>query len=195
MTPSPKTPSNSPRWIGWHGSRSRRGHLKQSDDSFKLVIVRYMWLTGFDKPPLHTMYIDKPMHSHGLMQAIARVNRVFRDKPGGLVVDYLGIAPDLQQAISVYTARRNGRSAPPQAEAIALMMDAYHVTRELFHHFDYSRFFAGTPSEHRWIIPNALEVKRILRQYGYPPDLEDAATDLVLEQAELLAAEWVDRNQ
>ena len=131
--------------------------FKKPDDAFKLVIVRDMWLTGFDAPPLHTMYIDKPMRSHGLMQAIARVNRVFRDKPGGLVVDYLGIAADLQQAISVYTASGNGRPALPQEEAIALMQNEVHVVRALFHQFDYSRFFIGTPSERLSIIPNAME--------------------------------------
>jgi type I restriction enzyme R subunit len=147
-------------------SKPRRKALaerfKKPEDPFRLVIVRDMWLTGFDAPPLHTMYIDKPMHSHGLMQAIARVNRVFRDKPGGLVVDYLGIAADLQQAISVYTASGNGRPALPQEEAIALMMDAFHVTSAFFHQFDYSRFFGGTPSERLSLIPNAIE--HILKQ-------------------------------
>ena len=72
--------------------------FKDPDDPLKLVIVRDMWLTGFDAPPLHTMYVDKPMRGHSLMQAIARVNRVYKDKPGGLIVDYLGIAPDLKEA-------------------------------------------------------------------------------------------------
>jgi len=131
--------------------------FKKPDDAFKLVIVRDMWLTGFDAPPLHTMYIDKPMRGHGLMQAIARVNRVFRDKPGGLVVDYLGIATDLQQAIKIYTASGNGRPALPQEEAIALMQSEVHVVRALFHQFDYSRFFIGTSSQRLSIIPAAME--------------------------------------
>lgn len=131
--------------------------FKKPDDPFKLVIVRDMWLTGFDAPPLHTMYIDKPMHGHTLMQAIARVNRVFRDKPGGLVVDYLGIAADLQRAISVYTASGSGSPALPIEDAIAVMLDAYHVVQAFFHQFDYSRFFTGTPTERLSLIPAALE--------------------------------------
>src|SRR5690606_1960697 len=94
---------------------------------------------------------------HGLMQAIARVNRVFRDKPGGLVVDYLGIAADLKQAISAYTVSGSSEPALPIGEAVALMHDAYHVVRAFFHKFDYSRFFDGTPVERLSIIPAAME--------------------------------------
>lgn len=162
-------------------SKPRRKALaerfKKPDDPFKLVIVRDMWLTGFDAPPLHTMYIDKPMHSHGLMQAIARVNRVFYDKPGGLVVDYLGIAADLQQAISVYTASGKGNPALPQEEAIALMQDAYHVVRAFFHHFDYSQFFTGTPAERLSIIPAAME--HILTHHDGKKRFMDEVTRLV----------------
>ena len=92
--------------------------FKNPKDPFKIVIVRDMWLTGFDAPCLHTMYVDKPMRSHGLMQAIARVNRVFKDKPGGLVVDYLGLAHELKQALAIYTEsggtgrRRSTRKKP-----------------------------------------------------------------------------------
>jgi HsdR family type I site-specific deoxyribonuclease len=103
-------------------------------DSFKLVIVRDMWLTGFDAPSLHTLYVDKPMRGHGLMQAIARVNRVFMDKPGGLVVDYLGLADELKKALATYTeSGGTGKTAIDQAEAVALMLAKYEVCQNLFH--------------------------------------------------------------
>ena len=89
--------------------RKLANRFKDRKDPFKIVIVRDMWLTGFDAPCLHTMYVDKPMRGHGLMQAIARVNRVFRDKPGGLVVDYLGLADQLKHALATYTAERRQR--------------------------------------------------------------------------------------
>ena len=99
--------TDGPEWQQHIRDKRRREALgkrfKDAKDPFKVVIVRDMWLTGFDVPPLHTMYVDKPMRGHGLMQAIARVNRVFKDKPGGLVVDYLGIAHELKQALATYT--------------------------------------------------------------------------------------------
>jgi len=95
-----------------------------------------MWLTGFDAPSLHTMYADKPMRGHGLMQAIARVNRVFKDKPGGLVVDYLGLADELKKALATYTeAGGTGKTALDQAEAVAVMQEKYEVCLGLFHGF------------------------------------------------------------
>ena len=101
---------------------------KMPKDPFKIVIVRDMWLTGFDVPSLHTMYVDKPMRGHGLMQAIARVNRVFKDKPGGLVVDYLGIAHELKLALATYTeSGGKGRTALPQEEAVAVMLEKYEI--------------------------------------------------------------------
>ena len=111
-------------------SKQRREGLakrfKNPSDPFKLVIVRDMWLTGFDAPCMHTMYIDKPMQGHGLMQAIARVNRVFRDKPGGLVVDYLGLADELKKALHTYTDNGGqGETALDQEEAVALMLGAF----------------------------------------------------------------------
>jgi type I restriction enzyme R subunit len=136
--------------------------FKDPDDELKLVIVRDMWLTGFDAPPLHTMYIDKPMRGHGLMQAIARVNRVFKDKPGGLVVDYLGIAADLQEALGNYTVSGGGRPAVPQAEAVAYMQTQYEIVAQFFHNFDYGVFFNGTPTERVRVIPAAME--HILKQ-------------------------------
>ncbi len=113
-------------------------------DPFKIVIVRDMWLTGFDAPSLHTMYVDKPMRGHGLMQAIARVNRVFKDKPGGLVVDYLGLADELKQALATYTeAGGTGKTAIDQAEAVALMQEKYEICLGLFHGFDWSAWTSG----------------------------------------------------
>ena len=102
--------SDSPDWQDHIRSKARNGaiadHFRDPDSPLKLVIVRDMWLTGFDVPSLHTMYLDKPMQGHGLMQAIARVNRVFRDKPGGLVVDYLGLANSLKEALGIYAEQR-----------------------------------------------------------------------------------------
>lgn len=127
-------------------------------DPFRIVIVRDMWLTGFDAPSLHTMYVDKPMRGHGLMQAIARVNRVFRDKPGGLVVDYLGLADELKQALATYTeSGGTGETALDQAEAVALMLEKYEVCRDLFHGFDWSRWITGTPQDRLSLLPAAQE--------------------------------------
>ena len=109
-----------------------------------MVIVRDMWLTGFDAPSLHTMYVDKPMRGHGLMQAIARVNRVFRDKPGGLVVDYLGLAHELKQALATYTeSGGTGETALDQEQAVAAMREKYEVCCGLFHGFDRTAWVAG----------------------------------------------------
>ncbi|MDP9255046.1 MAG: HsdR family type I site-specific deoxyribonuclease, partial [Actinomycetota bacterium] len=127
-------------------------------DPFRIVIVRDMWLTGFDAPSLHTMYLDKPMRGHGLMQAIARVNRVFRDKPGGLVVDYLGLADELKKALATYTeSGGTGETAIDQAEAIAVMQRAYEVCIGLFHRFDWSRWVTGSPQERLSLLPQAQE--------------------------------------
>lgn len=117
--------------------------LKDPHDPLKLVIVRDMWLTGFDAPSLHTMYIDKPMRGHGLMQAIARVNRVYKDKPGGLIVDYLGIAPSLQEALSYYTQSGQTEPTVKQEEAIGVMLEKYEIVKAMYHGFDYSAYFSG----------------------------------------------------
>ncbi|WP_102126668.1 type I restriction endonuclease subunit R [Deinococcus planocerae] len=131
------------------GARNREiaDQFRQADSSMRLVIVRDMWLTGFDVPSLHTMYIDKPMHGHNLMQAIARVNRVFRDKPGGLVVDYLGLANSLKEAMRVYTD--DGRVEPKRdfEEALDLMQEKLDVVRGILHGFDYTDFAGATPAE------------------------------------------------
>jgi type I restriction enzyme R subunit len=137
--------------------------FRNSAGRFRIVLVRDMWLTGFDAPSLHTMYIDKPMRGHGLMQAIARVNRVFRDKPGGLVVDYLGLAHELKAALATYTESGGvGRTALDQDEAVAVMLEKYEVCCGLFHGFDWSKWTSGTPQERLGLLPAAQE--HILRQ-------------------------------
>ena len=113
----------------------------------KIVIVRDMWLTGFDVPCLHTMYIDKPMSGHALMQAIARVNRVYKDKPGGLIVDYLGLADQLKKALKDYTeSGGKGQATIDQEEALAGIQEKYEIVRGLFHGFDYLTAMKGRPA-------------------------------------------------
>lgn len=136
--------------------------MKDASDPLKIVIVRDMWLTGFDVPSLHTMYIDKPMRGHGLMQAIARVNRVFKDKPGGLIVDYIGIAYELKKALSEYTAGDRKETGIPQEEAVALMQEKYEIVCGLFHKFNYKKFFTATTKDKMKIIADAIE--HILKQ-------------------------------
>lgn len=127
-------------------------------DPFRMVIVRDMWLTGFDAPSMHTMYLDKPMRGHGLMQAIARVNRVFRDKPGGLIVDYLGLAHELKKALATYTeSGGTGRTAVSQDEAVAVMLEKYEVCCALFHGFDRSHWTTGTAGQRVALLPAAQE--------------------------------------
>lgn len=143
-------------------NKSRREKLANNfrnkpEHPFKLVIVRDMWLTGFDAPCLHTMYIDKPMRGHGLMQAIARVNRVFKDKPGGLVVDYLGIADELKKALADYTERDRNMTGIPQEEAVAVMLEKYEIVTTILHGFNYSRFFVGNSAERLTVIKEAME--------------------------------------
>jgi type I restriction enzyme R subunit len=132
--------------------------MKNSADSLKIVIVRDMWLTGFDVPCLHTMYLDKPMRGHGLMQAIARVNRVFLDKPGGLVVDYLGIAEELKKALIEYT-ESGGKGKPTfnQDEAVALMLEKYEIVSSLFYGFDYASFFRASVKDKMSMLVFAQE--------------------------------------
>ncbi len=123
-------------------------HFKDPAHPFKIVIVRDMWLTGFDAPSLHTMYIDKPMRGHSLMQAIARVNRVFRDKPGGLVVDYQGIGAELKDALQTYRdSGGKGDTAETQAAAVRGALAAYEICVGLFHGFDWSGWARGKPAE------------------------------------------------
>ena len=127
-------------------------------DPFRMAVVRDMWLTGFDAPSLHTMYVDKPMRGHGLMQAIARVNRVFREKPGGLVVDYLGLAHELKQALATYTeSGGTGETALDQAEAVAGLLEKYEICCGLLYGFDWSNWKSGKAQERLAILPAAQE--------------------------------------
>jgi len=154
--------SEGPRVAEHSRNKARREALanrfRDSKDSLKVVLVRDMWLTGFDAPSLHTMYVDKPMRGHGLMQAIARVNRVFSDKPGGLVVDYLGLAHELKQALATYTeSGGTGKTAIDQKEAVALMLEKHEICSGLFHGFDWSKWVSGKPGERLGLLPRAQE--------------------------------------
>ena len=154
--------SDPPEWQQHVRNKARRETLanrfRDPDDPFRIVLVRDMWLTGFDAPSLHTMYLDKPMRGHGLMQAIARVNRVFKDKPGGLVVDYLGLANDLRQALVTYTESGGaGRTAIDKEEAVAVMLEKHEVCCALFHGFDWSKWTTGAPQERLGLIPAGQE--------------------------------------
>ncbi len=154
--------SDPPDWQPLIRNKTRREALakrfRNVDDPLRMVLVRDMWLTGFDAPSLHTMYVDKPMRGHGLMQAIARVNRVFRDKPGGLVVDYLGLAHELKRALATYTeSGGTGKTALDQEEAVAVMLEKHEICGGLFHGFDRSKWTTGTPQERLGLLPAAQE--------------------------------------
>ncbi|PIQ82948.1 MAG: DEAD/DEAH box helicase [Candidatus Omnitrophica bacterium CG11_big_fil_rev_8_21_14_0_20_64_10] len=153
--------SDGPEWQQHSRNKERRRALgdgfKDPDNPIKLVIVRDMWLTGFDVPSLHTMYVDKPMRRHGLMQAIARVNRVFKDKPGGRVVDYLGIAHELKKALAEYSEKDRKETGVSLDEAVAVLLEKYEVLKAMFYKFDYSAFFRRSPQERVRIIPAAME--------------------------------------
>ena len=154
--------SDPPDWQPHIRNKTRREALAQRfrdpDDEFKVALVRDMWLTGFDAPSLHTMYVDKPMRGHGLMQAIARVNRVFKDKQGGLVVDYLGLAQDLKQALATYTeSGGKGRTTLYQEEAVVAMLEKYEVCLALLHGFDWTKWTTGSPQERLNLLPAAQE--------------------------------------
>jgi type I restriction enzyme R subunit len=180
-------------WQDHIRNKKRREDLadrfRDASDPFKVVIVRDMWLTGFDAPSLHTMYVDKPMRGHGLMQAIARVNRVFKDKPGGLIVDYLGLADELRRALTTYTeAGGTGKTALNQAEAAALMLSKHEVCLALFHGFDWSHWLTGTPAQKLALLPGAQE--HILNQEDGKNRLLRAVTEL--SQAFALAVPHAD---
>jgi len=145
-----------------HTTKERRrtlaNRMKNPSDELKLVIVRDMWLTGFDVPSMHTLYIDKPMQGHNLMQAIARVNRVYKDKPGGLIVDYLGIASDLKKALSFYSDNGGkGSAAAPQEQAVDMMLEKIEVISNMLHGFNYSKYFDAGTKEKLSIILDAEE--------------------------------------
>ena len=134
-------------------------HLNHCDpkDGFQLVIVRDMWLTGFDSPSMHTLYIDKPMKGHNLMQAIARVNRIFRDKPAGLVVDTIGVATELKAALSFYSAEDRDLTGVDIEQAVGALLDALCVMRTLFHGFNYQPALSGSPTDRLKLFPAAVE--------------------------------------
>jgi type I restriction enzyme R subunit len=170
-----------PAWQPHIRNKQRRRELarrfKDAKDPFRIVIVRDMWLTGFDAPCLHTMYADKPMRGHGLMQAIARVNRVFKDKPGGLVVDYLGLADQLKYALATYT--ENGGKGSPSidtAQAIAVMQEKYEVACGIMHGFDWSKWVTGTSVERLTLIPAGQE--HVLQQDDGKMRFVQVITDL-----------------
>ncbi|QYY36871.1 type I restriction endonuclease subunit R [Ruficoccus sp. ZRK36] len=154
--------SDGPEWQQHIRTKDKRRKLatrfKDTKDPFRIVIVRDMWLTGFDAPCMHTMYLDKPMQGHGLMQAIARVNRVFKDKPGGLIVDYLGLADQLKRALATYTD--SGGTGSPTIDtdrAIGVMREKHEVVCDMMHGFDWSKWTSGTPAERLALLPSGQE--------------------------------------
>ena len=148
-------------WQQHIGGKARRELLakrvKDADDPLKLVLVCDMWLTGFDAPSMHTMYIDKPMRGHGLMQAIARVNRVFHDKPAGLIVDYIGIAQNLKSALGQYSRDDRRHAGIDEAEAVAVMLEKYEIVRDMLHGFDYRTGLTGAAQERLAALAGAIE--------------------------------------
>lgn len=158
MTGSSSDPASFQRHIG---PKKRRNvlekRMKDVDDELQLVIVRDMWLTGFDVPSMHTMYIDKPMKGHNLMQAIARVNRVFKDKPGGLIVDYVGIAESLKEALKEYTESDQAQTAIDTDKAVELMLLKYDVIQDMLYNLDYSKFNSDKKSERYYTISNTMD--------------------------------------
>jgi type I restriction enzyme R subunit len=153
--------SDPQEWQQHIGNKARRDLLakraRDPQDPLKLVIVRDMWLTGFDAPCMHTMYVDKPMQGHGLMQAIARVNRVFRDKPAGLIVDYIGIAQNLKSALAQYSKPDQDKTGIDEAQAVAVLLEKYEVVRDMFHGYDYLSAMSGTPQERLAMMTGAIE--------------------------------------
>lgn len=148
-------------WQQHIGNKRRRDGLakraRDPNDPLKLVLVRDMWLTGFDAPCMNTMYVDKPMRGHGLMQAIARVNRVFRDKPGGLIVDYIGIAQNLKKALSDYTDSDQEKTGIDEAEAVAVLLERYEIVSGIFHGFNYKPGIHGVPTERLKCLAGAID--------------------------------------
>jgi type I restriction enzyme R subunit len=158
MTGSSSYPKEWQPFIGTKATRERIAkRMKDNKDELKLVIVRDMWLTGFDVPSMHTMYIDKPMQGHNLMQAIARVNRVFREKQGGLIVDYIGIAENLKNALNDYTESDREKTGVDTEVAAALLVEKYELIKELLHGHDYGKFFTGSASERMSAIVETID--------------------------------------
>lgn len=153
--------SDPAEWQEHIGNKARRDALairaRNPEDPLKLVIVRDMWLTGFDAPCMHTMYVDKPMQGHGLMQAIARVNRVFKDKPGGLIVDYIGIAQNLKSALQQYSTSDRGKTGIDESQAVAVMQEKYEIVRDMYHGFDYMTALNGAPQERMMMMAGGID--------------------------------------
>jgi type I restriction enzyme R subunit len=170
--------------------------LKDEDDELKLVIVRDMWLTGFDAPCLKTMYVDKPMQGHNLMQAIARVNRVYGEVEGGLIVDYIGMAQDLKKAIANYT-QSGGQDKPvfDESEAIALMREKFEIVSQFYYGFEYNTYFAADTARKLGIILEAedyiLGLEDGKNRYITQVDLLSKAFALVIttKEAEIVKKE------
>ena len=178
MTGSSSDPADWQAFIGTKANRETLAkRMKDKNDELKLVIVRDMWLTGFDVPSMHTMYIDKPMRGHNLMQAIARVNRVFKEKQGGLVVDYIGIAENLKEALSKYTDSDKETIGVDTVVAAQVLLERHDLIKELLHGHDYSKFFTGKPSEKMQAIVESMDYIIGLR--------EDRKTDYIKLVTEL----------
>ena len=153
--------SDPPEWQEHIRNKKIRDDLakraRNFKDELKIVIVCDMWLTGFDAPSMHTMYIDKPMRGHGLMQAIARVNRVFKDKPGGLIVDYIGVAQNLKSALQEYSVNDQDKTGIDENKAIEVMLEKYQVVKDMYHGFDYSTALKGTAQQRMVMMAGAIE--------------------------------------
>ncbi len=160
-------------WQVHVGNKQKREMLakrmKDNNDELQIAIVRDMWLTGFDVPSLHTMYVDKPMQGHNLMQAIARVNRVFKEKQGGLVVDYIGIAAKLKEALQVYTDQDREQTGVDTGLAVQVMLEKLDVIRELLHKQDYALYFKGRNSEKLKVIMETIDFV-----LGLPKEIKDS---------------------
>ncbi|KAF0092542.1 MAG: HsdR family type I site-specific deoxyribonuclease [Fusobacteria bacterium] len=181
MTGASSDPADWQKFIGTKANREALAkRMKDKNDELKIVIVRDMWLTGFDVPSLHTMYIDKPMNGHNLMQAIARVNRVFKEKQGGLVVDYIGIAENLKAALSQYTDSDKKTTGVDTDVAVQVLLEKYDLIKEILHGHDYSKFFTGKPSE---------KMKAIVETMDYIIGLrEDRKNDYIKHVTEMARA-------
>ena len=161
MTGSASDPADWQQHIGKGNGKSRRELLakraKKPEDELQLVLVRDMWLTGFDAPSMHTMYIDKPMQGHGLMQAIARVNRVFKDKPGGLIVDYIGVAHNLKSALQDYSESDRSNTGIDEEEAVEALQKCHEIVRGMYHGFDYALGVSGSPQQRLQTMAAAMD--------------------------------------
>src|SRR5690625_140947 len=153
--------SDPEHWQQYIGNKKRRDHLarrmKDNEDELKIVIVRDMWLTGFDVPALHTMYVDKPMRGHNLMQAIARVNRVFRDKPGGLIVDYIGIAQSLKEALKQYTETDRENTGIDTSVVVNVLLEKYEIIQDMLYKHDYDNFLSEKKSERMRVLTETID--------------------------------------